>query len=272
MKHTTCLLAAAAGGLLALPGFSRADTSFTINNTTADAFLAAGSTNNPVGSDLTSLNFGSAGTLAISPAGSVKGEFDSVIKFNTTAAVSQFNTTYGAGNWQITGFTLQLASNFATQGSQPGNMIFNTINTGDFGINWLVNDAWTEGNGGGMGTPGFPGNSFISFNYIPTLLAPGYDPLGIYTYLPPGNASYRNYSLPLDAGLVSDAAAGGDVSFYFYAAPGSQVGYLFNSKEFASNHPQLTITAAAVPEPGAIALTLAASGVLLTVRKRINKR
>src|SRR5215831_10274703 len=126
MKLTTYLLTAGAAGLLLAPASSRADTSFTINNTTADAFLAAGSTNNPVGSDLTSLNFGSAGTLAISPAGSVKGEFDSVIKFNTATAVSQFNATYGVGNWQITGLTLQLASNFATQGSQPNNGIFNT--------------------------------------------------------------------------------------------------------------------------------------------------
>jgi hypothetical protein len=272
LKNTRRFTIAIAVGLLAFPGSGKADTSFTINNTTADAFLAAGSTNNPVGSDLTSLNFGGAGTLAIAPAGSTKGEFDSVIRFNTAAAISQFNSTYGAGNWQITGFNLQLASNFATQGSQPNNNIFNTINAGNFGINWLSNDSWTEGNGGGMGTPGFPGNSLVSFDSIPSLLAPGYDALGIYTYTPPGNAGYRNYSLPLDAGLVSDAAAGGDVSLYFYAAPGSQVGYLFNSKEFGSNHPELTIIAAAVPEPGTVVLTIAALAALLPARKRVDKR
>src|SRR6516225_8435445 len=112
MKPLHRFLAGFAGGLLALPGPGRADTSFTINNTTADAFLASGSPNNPVGTNLTSLNFGGAGTLAIAPAPSTKGEFDSVIKFNTVAAVSQFNSTYGAGNWQITGATLSLASNF----------------------------------------------------------------------------------------------------------------------------------------------------------------
>src|SRR5215469_3961506 len=117
---------------------------YTINDTTADAFLAAGSPANPVGANLTSLNFGGAGTLAIAPAGSAKGEMDSVIEFNTAAAVSQFNTTYGAGNWQITAITLSLASNFGGQGEQPNNGIFNTINAGQFGIDWLGNNTWVE--------------------------------------------------------------------------------------------------------------------------------
>jgi len=151
------------GALFALPFGSYADTSFTINNTTADAFLASGSANNPVGSDLTSLNFGGAGTLAIAPASSTKGEFDSIIKFNTAAAVSQFNTTYGVGNWQITSMTLSLASNFGVQGAQPNNNIFNTINAGGFGIDWLGYDNWVEGTGGGMGSPGYPNNSSVSF-------------------------------------------------------------------------------------------------------------
>src|SRR5579871_1745621 len=79
---------------------------YTINDTTADAFLASGPAGGP---NLSSTNFGSAGTLAIAPANSPKGEMDSIIQFNTAAAVSQFNTTYGAGNWQITGISLSLA-------------------------------------------------------------------------------------------------------------------------------------------------------------------
>ena len=69
-----------------------------------------------------------------------------------------------------------------------------------------------------------------SFNSIPSLLSAGYDSLGTYTYTPPGNNVYANYSLSLDANLVSDAAAGGAVSLYFYAAD-NQVSYLFNSRE-----------------------------------------
>jgi hypothetical protein len=86
--------------VFSVPFAGKADTSFTINTTTADAFLSATSP---------TLNFGGAGTLAVAPASSAKGEFDSVIKFNLAGAVSQFNATYGAGNWQISGLKLSLA-------------------------------------------------------------------------------------------------------------------------------------------------------------------
>ena len=232
--------------------------SYTINNSTADAFLSGA---------YPTLNFGAAGTLAIAPASSPKGEFDSVVMFNTANAINQFNATYGAGNWAISGVTLSLASNFGTQGTQPNNNIFNTINAGNFGIDWLVNNSWVEGTGGGMGSA----NGAVSFNSIPSLLAPGYDPLGTYTCTPPGNNVYANYSLGLDAGLVSDVEAGGAVSLYFFAAD-NQVSYLFNSKEFASNHPELTLTAVAVPEPATVTMWAAALCGLFDFTQRLWKK
>lgn len=114
MKHAS-LIAAICGIILAFPFTGKADTSCIVNNTTADAFLSGASP---------TLNFGGAGTLAIAPASSTKGEFDSVIKFNLMGAVSQFNTTYGAGHWQLNGLTLSLASNFGGQGEQPNNNLF----------------------------------------------------------------------------------------------------------------------------------------------------
>jgi len=42
------LTTAVCGVILALPIAAHADTSFTVNNTTADAFLASGSPGNPV--------------------------------------------------------------------------------------------------------------------------------------------------------------------------------------------------------------------------------
>lgn len=245
---------------------ARADSVYTINDTVADAFLAAGSPSNPVGTDLTSLNFGGAGTLAIAPAGSAKGEMDSIIEFNTAAAVSQFNTTYGAGNWQITGITLSLASNFGGQGEQPNNGIFNTINAGQFGIDWLADNTWVEGTGGGMGSPGYPNNSSVSFNSIPSLFSGGSASLGTFLYTPPGDNIYQSYSLPLNSSLVSGAAAGGGLSLYFYAAD-NQVSYLFNSRTFASNHPELTIDATAVPEPGTVGLAASALFCFLISRQ-----
>lgn len=254
--------------LFALPFAGFAQSSYTINDTMADAFIANGPSGNLAG-----LNFGSAGTLAIAPASSAKGEFDSVIEFNTSSAFNNFNTTYGAGNWQVTGVSLMLASNFGVQGQQPNNNIFNTINAGSFGMDWLANNSWVEGTGGGNGSA--PVNNSITFNTKSTLFSDGSDSLGVYIYTPPGNNVYLSYNLPLDANLTSEALVGGDVSLYFYAAD-NQVSYLFNSKEFASNHPELTLTVSPVPEPASLAvvsgglalLSLAPGGLLKTRRQK----
>jgi len=256
--NTNSLIAATCGIMLAFPFLGEADTSFIITTTSADAFLSAA---NPT------LNFGGAGTLAIAPASSAKGEFDSVIMFNTASAVAQFNTTYGTGNWTITGLKLSLASNFGTQGAVPNNSLLNTVSGGSFGVDWLADDSWVEGTGGGNGAA----NGAVCFNSIPSLLSPAYDPLGTYTYTPPGNNVYANYSLTLDANLVSNVTAGGAVSLYFYAAD-NQIGYLFNSKEFASNHPELTVTATPVPEPATAALLAVSLGGFRFLRSRTGKK
>ena len=109
--------------LLCLGSTAKAQVTYT-GTDYADAFLATGSPNNPDGADLTGLNFGGAGTLVVAPASSVKGEFQSVIKFNLANAVALFNTNYGAGNWNITGISLELTSNYGTGGVQPNNAIF----------------------------------------------------------------------------------------------------------------------------------------------------
>lgn len=260
---------AVCGAILISPAASRAQATYTINDSTAAAFMASGSAGNPDGSDLATNNYGDAGTLAIAPASSTKGAFDSVLLFDTAAAVSQFNGDYGAGNWTISGVQLSLASNFGVQGAQPNNQIFNTINAGSFGIDWIADTTWTVGNGGGSGTPGYPANNDVDYAYIPTLLSFGYDSLGDFSYTPPGNNIYLTYTMPTDAGLDT-AAADGAVSFYFYAAD-DQVSYLFNSQIYASNHPELILTATPTPEPATLTLLAAAFGGFLMARRQNRK-
>jgi hypothetical protein len=236
-----------------------AQSSYTITTTIADAML---SSNSPT------LNFGAAGTLAIAPASASKGAFDSVLMFNTASAVSQFDTTYGAGNWMITGLTLSLAGNYGTNGAKPSSSILNTVSGGNFSIDWIANNSWVEGTGGGNGAA----NGAVSFNSIPSLLGAGHDSLGTYTYTPPGNNIFAGYSLSLDAGLVSGAAAGGAVSLFFYAAD-NQVSYLFNSREYTAspNSPQLTLTVAPTPEPTAVSLLALSLGGCLFWRQRTRR-
>lgn len=262
LKPSQTMFAVAIGAAIsAMPFAGDAQSSYIVNNSSG-SFLSG---NAPT------LNYGSAGTFAISPASAAKGEFDSVLMFNTSAAVSQFNNLWGVGNWAITGLMLSLASNFPTQGESINNPIFNNINGGSFGIDWLANNNWSAGSGGGMGGTGYPNNNSVSFDYISTLFANGSDSLGLFTYTPPGNQSYQNYNLPLDGNLVSGAEAGGAVSLYFYVPAGSQTSYLFNSQNFASNHPEFTLTATPTPEPATLTLVSVASAAFFMVRRQKRK-
>ena len=92
------------------------------NTTLQSAFLATGSPDNPIGTDLTNLNFGGAGTLAVSPASADKGQFQSLLMFNFSGAASLFDSAYGTNGWIITGISLQLTSNYGVAGVQPGDL------------------------------------------------------------------------------------------------------------------------------------------------------
>lgn len=261
MKSSLRVASVLVCGLLLQPGIGRADSIFTVNTATADAFLAAGSAGNPIcTTNCANLNFGGAGTLAISSAASAKGQTDSVVQWNTAGAAAQFNTAFGAGNWQITNISLSLASNFGDQGEQPNNGIFNTINAGQFNVQRISNNSWIEGTGSGMGTA--PGNppSVTFGNKGTTLLTGTSADLGTFTYTPPGDNIYRSYSLALDPNLVNDVVTSGLTSLYFTAAD-DNVGFLFNARSFAGNSPRFVITADLAPVPVPAALWLFGSGI-----------
>jgi hypothetical protein len=225
--------------------FCRASAQVTYSGTTiADAFLATGSPDNPVGADLTGDNFGAAGTLAISPASADKGEFQSVIEFNFAEAVALFNGAYGTNGWTVTGISLQLTSNYGMAGVQPNNKIFNVINAGSFVIEWLSNTNWVEG----TGTPALPTTDGVTFDSLPDLLAPPCDILCTNTYAPPGDNVPVTYPLPLDTNVVAEVVGGGKATFLFYAAD-NEIGYLFNSHEYGrGNEPLINVTAAPLLE------------------------
>ncbi len=209
------------------------------STTVADAFLATGSPDNPVGTDLTGLNFGAAGTLAIAPASADKGEFQSVIRFNFANTVAVFNSTYGTNTWTITGLSLTLTSNYGTAGIQPNNKIFNTISSGNFVIEWISSDNWVEG----TGTPALPTTDGVTCDSLPDLLSGAQEILSTNTYSPPGNNVPVNYALPLDTNLLADIESGSNMSLLFYAAD-NQVSYLFNSHEYGrGNQPLINVIA-----------------------------
>jgi hypothetical protein len=206
---------------------------------TDDAFLLTGSPNYQDGADLTGLNFGGAGTLAVAPASSAKGEFQSVIKFDLAASLALFNSTYGSNNWSVTSIWLELTSNYGVAGVQPNNPIFNRISGGQFVIEWLADDNWVEG----TGDPSNPTTDGVTYNSLPALLAAAREALCTNLYTPPGNNVHVTWPLPLTANLLANIAAGGEVTFRFYAAD-SQVGYLFNSHSYGRGNDPLIHVAA----------------------------
>src|SRR3954469_10744323 len=96
-------------------------------NPSADTFVSA---SNPAG------NFGGAGALEVSGAGTSKGEFQSLLKFDLSASKSSFDAALGAGQWQVQSATLQLTT--ANPSPQPA---FNANIAGQFAIGWMQNDA-----------------------------------------------------------------------------------------------------------------------------------
>jgi len=206
---------------------------------TEDAFGCTGSSDYQSGADLTGLNFGAAGTLAIAPASSAKGIFESVIMFNLAAGVAQFNAAYGTNHWIVTGAALDLASNYGVNGVQPNNPLFNVIAGGQFAIEWLSDSNWVEG----TGTPNLPTSDGVCYQSLPALLTPPCEILCTNTYAPPGDNIRVRWPLPLSPNLAANITNGGNVSFLLFAVD-NQVSYLFNSYKYGrGNEPYLDVLA-----------------------------
>jgi hypothetical protein len=236
---------ATALSLLALP-LSAA--TFTLNPV-ADAFVTTGPSGN-----LTLNNYGGAGALSIAAPGLSRGEFQSVLQFDLSAARASFDAQFGAGQWSIQSITLTLTA------TAPNKPIFNTSAAGLFGISWMQNDSWLEG----TGSPGLPTTTGITFANLPGFLSAADEALGTFSFAGGTNGTAA-YSLGHTSGFLADALAGNVVSFRLFAAD-SAVSYLADSRNFGTVSARPLLSIVAVPEPGA--LCLLATGVLLSAAAR----
>jgi len=207
--------------------------------TSASAFICTGSRNYDGGEDLTGLNFGNAGTLAIAPAAAAKGEFESLLQFNLAGALDQFNRTYGSNHWAMSGLALKLTSNYGMPGVQPNNPIFNAVSGGRFVIEWLADNDWQPG----TGSPNFPTMDGVCYDSMSALLAQPTAILCTNTYAPPGNNIPVVWPLSPNPNILAELKQGGFVTFRLYAAD-QQIGYLFNSAIYGrSNQPLILVVA-----------------------------
>ncbi|HYV26826.1 MAG TPA: hypothetical protein VFA77_04800, partial [Candidatus Eisenbacteria bacterium] len=195
-------------------------------NPIADAFVTTGPSGN-----LSSSNYGGAGALSIAAPGLSQGEFQSVLKFDLSAAKASFDGQFGIGLWSIQSVVLQLTA------IPPNNAIFNASSAGQFSISWMQNDSWTEGSG----TPMAPASAGITFATLNSFLSGTDEALGTFSF-GGGTNGNASYILNLTSSFTAGTVAGGNVSLRMSAADTS-VSYLFDSRSFGtvSARPLLTI-------------------------------
>ena len=204
-------------------------------------------------------NYGGAGQLAVSDAGRPQGEFQSLMRFDLSAAKSSFDTTFGAGNWKLDSATLRLST------ASTSNPLFNASTPGTFQVSWMQNDSWVEGEG----TPMSPTLVGITYATLPTFISPQDQGLGTFAF-PGGTSGTANYALNVTPGVSGDLGAGDSLSLRLFAEPGATIAYNFSSRTFQgpANRPLLTLTATQVPEPsGMLAMVAAAAAVLRRSRR-----
>jgi hypothetical protein len=160
----------------------------TVNiNPSADAFVTTGPANN-----LTTNNYGGGGSLSLSAAGLAKGEFQSVLQFDTSSAKSSFDSLFGAGSWSLQSVTLQLTA------GNVNNALFNSNSAGMFTSSWMQNDSWVEGSG----NPNTPGTTGLTYETLQSTFISGADQsLGTFNYA--GASSGASvYTLIMSPGLT----------------------------------------------------------------------
>jgi hypothetical protein len=202
---------------------------------TADAYLRSAAPTS---------NFGGAGALLVSGASTAKGAFATVMKFDVSTAAAAFDTEYGAGNWALTGLSLQL--NVVT----PNNSTFNANTAGNVSVQWISDDTWTE--------------SGVTWSSLPL---PG-TAESAGTFLHDGTVGTYTYGLSSgSSGWVNDVSAGSIASFYLTAIdPLMSITMNSRNQGLPSVRPTLSLTA--VPEPTRATLLCSAVMSMFARRRR----
>jgi hypothetical protein len=199
-------------------------------------------------------NYGGAGALAVSGSiatnvlGQQEGLLDSFMRFDVSGMVSNFNSSFGVGQWVIARATLDLFE----QGA-PNNTIFNR-GVGPFEVRWITSDAWLEGSG----NPNAPTSDGIVWNDEATNLNPTVDK-SLGTFINGGTDGVVRMSLAMPSSFVSDLSSGCLVSFYFTATTNSTVGFTFHSHNFVDSTQWPFLEIAAIPMPQITSLVAAGS-------------
>lgn len=206
--------------------------------------------------------FGASGALnvsgpaAVNGVGEAQGKTDTWLKFNTAAAVAQFDVTFGAGNWVLSSATLSLR-----EVAQPNNPIFNR-GVGQFEVLWIASDNWSAGPGG-PGAPGTATGNQIGYSYGLSILNGAADAT-LGTFSNAGTNTQQAFGLGLAPAFTGDVAAGGALTLYLTSVSPT-VGFTFNSGD-TSNAPQLRLEAVLIPEPATLGPACVAAA--LWVRRR----
>ena len=216
----------------------------------ADTFVAAAEP---------TYNYGAAGAVEVSGAGTPSGQFQGLVRFDPAEAKARFDAQFGAGGWKLDSATLRLST------SNPNNTLFNPNAAGSITVSWMQNDAWVEGTGG----PITPTTDGVTFNTLPTFLSPADESMGTINF-PGGTSGANSYSLSLSPGFTTDLLTGSSASLRFYVEGGGSTSYLFASRTFnqTANRPVLTLSASAVPEPSVGIGLVGLAGMLLRRRAR----
>jgi len=202
-------------------------------------------------------NYGGGGALSVSGSAAVNGSgqqnglFDTLIRFPTSNVVSSLNQTFGSQDWLVTGFRL-----LATELAAPDNAMFNR-GVGAFEIRWLAADNWLEG----TGKPIAPTNDGATWQDLPTILNSNMDvSLGVFTNS--GADGLIAFALPTAESFLNDVRSGGEVSLYL-TAQSPQVGFTFNSRDFANSNswPTLEVFASHNPRPRIDSISLVRASV-----------